>query len=119
MKNKLCMSTCTHIHIQSLEWYDHPESCKYVQFEINPSSAAMTTTSALTKPAPSTTLSIAPQDSHSVKHILSPRSPGATPTTPGSSQKRLAHINSLGKQEVEYALKDFEVTNQVSSSVYL
>ncbi len=95
-------------YVQSLEWYDHPESRKYLLFEFNPSTTTNNTTSALTNPSSSSTTSMAPQDSHSIKHILSPRSPGATP-----SQKPLAHINSLAQQEVEYALKDFEITVQV------
>lgn len=106
-----------HTYIQSLEWYDHSESRKYLLFEFNPSTTT-NTTSALANPSSSTTTttSMAPQDS---KHILSPRSPGATPS--GNGQKPLAHINSLAQQEVEHALKDFEITNQVGSvcvSVY-
>ena len=64
--------------------------------------------------------SVAPQkmadESHSVKHLLSPHSPRATPRSiqDNSSKKMLTHINSLAKQEVEHALKDFEITNQVS-----
>lgn len=102
-----------HTYIQSLEWYDHPESRKYLLFEFNPSTTTTNTTSALANPSSSTTTtgtSMALQDS---KHILSPRSPGATPS--GNGQKPLAHINSLAQQEVEHALKDFEITNQVGS----
>ena len=73
----------------------------------------------MTTPASSST-SIVPQEadhlnhSISVKHILSPHSPGATPRSiQDHGKKILAHINSLAQQEVEYALKDFEITNQV------
>ena len=93
--------------VQSLEWYDHPEARKYLL-------------SAMTNPTSSST-SMAPQDSHSVKHILSPHSPGATPRSSQDhgSKKTLAHINSLAQQEVEHALKDLEITNQVSGACIL
>ena len=74
----------------------------------NPSSTATMMTSALTNPALSTTASMAPQDSHLFKRILSPPSPRATPSTASSSQKPLAHVNS---QEAEYLL---EIKKKVS-----
>lgn len=98
---------------QSLEWYDHPEARKYLLLEVVNSSS-------MTAPA-SSSASLAPQDAdhlhqpHSVKHILSPHSPGATPrSSQDHGKKTLAHINSLAQQEVEHALKDYEITNQVS-----
>ena len=46
------------------------------------------------------------------KHTLSPsiNSPSATP----KSQKHMSHINSLALREVQDALKDLEITNQVN-----
>ena len=102
MREQLVMSLLL-IPLQSLEWYDHPDARKYLLTDMNP-------------PPTSSTSSVAPpHEVHSVKHILSPHSPGATPRTNlDQSKKTLAHINSLAQQEVEHALKDFEITNQVS-----
>lgn len=94
---------------QALDWYDLPESFKYVNFRTDSS-------------IPPSTGEL--QDSHlrpsSVKHVLSPvktsLSPYSTPTPSLKQQHQQppkSHINSLAMREVQDALKDLEITNKV------
>ena len=103
--------------MQSLEWYNHPEARKYLLLETSSSAisngASSSSSMAPPPPPPQETNQLQP---HSVKHILSPHSPTATPrSSQDQGKKTLAHINSLAQQEVEVALKDFQITNQVNT----
>lgn len=90
--------------IMAIEWYDLPERTKYLKFDQStPSSRAETTSENSQLKVPT------------AKHTLSPSlySPSGTPRS-SSGQKAMAHINSLGLREVQDALKDLEIMNQVS-----
>ena len=91
-------------HSQAIEWFDLPEAAKYIKFEPStPSSRAETSNENGQLRVPS------------VKHTLSPSqySPSGTPQT-SLSQKAMAHINSLALREVQDALKDLEIMEQVN-----
>ena len=94
---------------QALDWYDLPESYKYVNFR--------TDSSIHSSNAELQDSSLRPS---SVKHVLSPVKTSLSPYgTPGPSslkqqqQPPKSHINSLAMREVQDALKDLEITNKV------
>lgn len=110
----LLLSTPVSMHpfsslTQALDWYDLPESYKYVNFR--------TESSIHSSNAELQDSSLRPS---SVKHVLSPVKTSLSPYgTPGPSslkqqqQPPKSHINSLAMREVQDALKDLEITNKV------
>lgn len=84
--------------IMSAQWYDLPESRKYLP-ELPPSA-----------PGSQTSSSLQPPSSH---HQLSPlevHSPGSVAGMPGLRQGSLEHVNGI--RDVEEAMREWRVSSQ-------
>lgn len=86
--------------MQALEWYDLPSTAKYIQFDLLPQRVG--------------SLQSVNMDKTGMSHngVSPSHSPSLAPYPPSSHSKPF--IDSFARSEIQDALKDLEITNQVN-----
>lgn len=111
-RNHLRQKGKSYEEIMAAEWFDLPETSKYFAPESPPSGRRSQQQNGRKLHPPSAHHILSPLEIHSPSNVSMGSSQVSMP------QQRMEHISSLAMREVEDAVRDLQVTNQVVNKKY-